>query len=969
MSDLHLALLGTPQVKLGGRVCTFPTRKTLALFIYLCVDGGQHTRDRLTAVFWPESNARKSRAALRRSLALLREVLGESDRLPSRHPAGMPLPVPYLLVEGDQLSFDVSAGATLDVHEVQTAWQQLTRLSTAPDGVEPALLLAQAAVNCYRGDFLAGFTLPDAPEFDEWAGLQRELWHRRLDTIFGRLSQWQAQRGETRQALETAARWVAHDPLSEAANQRLMQAHLAQGDRARALHVFKSYQDLLADELGTTPSPSIETLAARIRMQAAPTHPARAQPITESPGPAVEASWVGRAAEHAQLATAYYAAQQNRMQVTLLRGEAGIGKTRLAREFLSWAAAQGADVLVGRAFEAGGRLPYQPLIDALRPRLERENAPDDLLGDIWLAQLVRIFPELYDRYPDLPQPPSDDFEARTRLFEALVRLVQALAQRTPVVWFIDDLQWADVASLDLLHYGIRSWGDPEAGVRLMLLFAVRDEALTVRTDAPAGNVLARWLANLMHDISVHTVRLEPLTAEDTEQWVRVLSAPTAAALPETRDFARWLFGETSGQPLYIVEIIKALLEQGVLRSGGQAGGRQIIYFPQVVMSTPDSRPFRRGFVPPGVREVIRARLTHLNGYALAILTAGAVLGRNFDFDQLCGVADLQEADALPALELLVDTHLLYEDSQSTVLDSLPIFNFTHDKIRAVIYVEATETRRRILHRRALAILQARGASAADLSYHALAAAMPHESFRYLLAAGDEAMQFYADRDAIEYYEQARRLAVVEPTSANLETRTAVFSHLFMQLGRTYELENEWAKAEGVYQELLSHSRTIGDPRAECMALNRLATLAVHHAYDIKKASSYLEQALAVAGQSDDRIGLAEVTWCLAQNEIYKSDPAGALAYGLQALALAQELDSPQLIARALNVVAFAESGVGKWQDAEIHASEGQILSISLGNRVMEADCLNLVSQACLNLGRPLEAIDIARASLFDQRHH
>src|SRR5262249_16244284 len=147
----------------------------------------------------------------------------------------------------------------------------------------------------------------------------------------------------------------------------------------------------------------------------------------------------------------YRAACHTQAQVVALIGEAGIGKTRLATEFLRWTAAQGADRLQGRAFETGGWLPYQPLVDALRRRLEQEHAPDDLLSDVWLVELSRLLPELRDRYPDLPLPTSDlgEAEARTQLFEAITRLFQALAELAPLVLFLDDLQWADAASLDV----------------------------------------------------------------------------------------------------------------------------------------------------------------------------------------------------------------------------------------------------------------------------------------------------------------------------------------------------------------------------------------------------------------------------------------------------------------------------------------------------------------------------------------
>src|SRR5262249_1507336 len=135
-------------------------------------------------------------------------------------------------------------------------------------------------------------------------------------------------------------------------------------------------------------------------------------------------------------------------------GEAGVGKTRLATEFLAWATAHGADVLVAPAFEMGGRVPYQPLVDALRPRLERENALGDLLSDVWLAELARLLPELVERFPDVQVPSGDEAVARVRLFEAVARLGQALgaAPGRVVALFVDDLHWADTATLDVLRY-------------------------------------------------------------------------------------------------------------------------------------------------------------------------------------------------------------------------------------------------------------------------------------------------------------------------------------------------------------------------------------------------------------------------------------------------------------------------------------------------------------------------------------
>lgn len=159
--------------------------------------------------------------------------------------------------------------------------------------------------------------------------------------------------------------------------------------------------------------------------------------------------------------------------------------------------------------------PYQPLVDALRPRVERENAPDDLLSDVWLAELTRLLPEPCDRYPDLPIPGGDEAAARTRLFEAVVRLGQALAERAPLVLFIDDAQLADAASRDLMHYMARRWTESESSILLVL--SMRSEALT------ATRALGEWLLGLERDTGCARLTLDSLSAEDVLTFVAGLA--------------------------------------------------------------------------------------------------------------------------------------------------------------------------------------------------------------------------------------------------------------------------------------------------------------------------------------------------------------------------------------------------------------------------------------------------------------
>src|SRR5207344_2091126 len=157
----------------------------------------------------------------------------------------------------------------------------------------------------------------------------------------------------------------------------------------------------------------------------------------------LDGPYLGRSAEFGSLIDCYRRVDAGQSHLVLLQGESGMGKTRLATEFLSWAQAQGAEVLMGKALHTGRQLPYQPLIAVLRHQLEQEQALDDLVSDVWLTELARLLPELRDRSPDLPVPTKDEALGHSGLFEATARLLQAWAARRPLVLLLDDMHWAD----------------------------------------------------------------------------------------------------------------------------------------------------------------------------------------------------------------------------------------------------------------------------------------------------------------------------------------------------------------------------------------------------------------------------------------------------------------------------------------------------------------------------------------------
>ena len=815
MGDLYLTLLGPPEVRHADQLLLFSTRKELALLIYLAVEGRLHARKTLSEQFWPEGDARHGRAALRITLLHLRHLLFEGEGVDA---------VPHLLIQRDTLGLDLTSALELDLHILHEAWTSArasthTSLTMPEEAHRSLLAQLKRAISLPRGEFLEGFSLRDAPAFDDWVRFQREYWHLRTSEVFDRLSQLQFEAGELEAALETVSRWLVLAPLHEDAYRRLMRLHFAAGDRAAALHAYDTCRALLATGMQTEPTPETVALASRMRAVAPPRRkeaPTRAAAL--SPAMLLDGPLLGRTAELSTLIKLYHVAQRGQTQVVLLEGEVGIGKTRLATEFLAWAETEGADVLQGHAFETGGQLPYQPVIEALRPRIERENAPDDLLSDTWLAELSRLLPELCDRYPDLPAPTGEKSVARTRLFEAVARLGQALAARTPLVLFIDDVQWADATSLDVLHYLARRWAESETPALLLLTLRVGEREML------AG--LAEWRTGMERALPLTRLPLGPLTSEDILRLLQTLGGAGGKDGRRAADlerFGQWLFAETEGQPFYLMETLKFLIERGVLASHPNEDGGWTIDFTAAM----EHETVVRGFFPPSVSEVIVARLDRLTPNTFALLVAGAVLDQGITFAHLCQVADLTEQDGLPALDEALHSHLLQEQEREGGRVADGRYVFAHTKIRAVVYAEAGEARRSIFHRRAVKVMQEAAAPPAVLAYHALAAGLAEPAFRFSLAAGDEAMRVVAVRDAITLYEQARHLLTAQLHGLGLLTTLPApeIEHLYTQLGRAYELNAEWEKARTAYTSLLAYAQDACQPAMESAAQSRLEALA------------------------------------------------------------------------------------------------------------------------------------------------
>ncbi|HLZ69973.1 MAG TPA: AAA family ATPase [Dehalococcoidia bacterium] len=639
------------------------------------------------------------------------------------------------------------------------------------------------------------------------------------------------------------------------------------------------------------------------------------------PGPRRQAPFVGRQQELAALRACLAEAHAGRGGVTLLAGEPGIGKTRLLTELAGHARAAGTVVLTGHAYDGEGLPPYLPFIEALRgyvracdpgavPALPREG----------LAQLALLLPELHDRSPDLPAGRMESPELdRYRLFEAVADLLAAAARAAAggLLLLLEDVHWADAASLALLQHVVRRL--PE----LPLLLAA-----SYRTVAPRpGQPLQGVLADLARQPNVERLHLRPLPPAATGELIAALIGTPAAAPVAGRVHA-----ETEGNPFFVTEMIRNLQEEGIDLAAADAAAAGWA-------------------VPEGVRQVIGSRLARLGEAGNALLQAAAILGDVFPFDLLAAVRDATPAELAGALEDTVAAGLLREQPEPD-----RGYAFAHALIRQTVLAETALPRRQQLHLRAAETIErrypeaaaqraaelarhyhlaGRGADAGrTASYARLAAAAATRTFAWAAAA--EQWQIVLELLPPEAIEQRARLLLA---LGEAQARAGALQASWETLQQAAELALAAELPEVVAEAALSRARYPG-------------TGMVGH--------ELLETALRLlpAHDSSLRVRLLSRVAQSLQTTISRQERRRALLD--EALAMARRLGDPATMLAASLAWIVPQPSSPRWRTTVMELLE---LNEAAGERQWTALGFLWKQQLLVRLGDRVEA---RRALAFDQ---
>src|SRR3989475_2479064 len=508
-------------------------------------------------------------------------------------------------------------------------------------------------------------------------------------------------------------------------------------------------------------------------------------PPAAAPVLAERTPYVGREAERAELRRLMERAIAGHGSIVLIRGEPGVGKTRLAQELVLEARKHGMFDSTGRCYEMEGAPPYIPYIEMLQQSLRRGPAGfRTALGEN-AGEIAKILPELRQVYDDIPAPlelPPE--QERLYLFNSIREFLERVSHTLPLLHVLDDLHWADDATLMLLQHIAQQ----QDKIAVLTIATYRDIELD------AARPFARTLESLVRQRLAHRIALKPLPESGVEAMLRALTGqPPPPALDQA------IYRETEGNPFFVEEVFQHLSEQGRLLD---AQGR---WRSDLQVGELD--------VPEGVRLVISRRLERVSEDCRTALTDAAVVGRDFGFQMLQALTELGADALLDAIDEAERANLI------VAADDLPAasadhavearFRFAHELIRQTLISGLSLPRRQRLHLRVAETMEqvyGKGAEAyaADMAHHlyqAGAGADAAKTARYLVLAGDQALHSAAFGQALRNYDAAFSLQPESDSGARADLLYKRGLARRSLSGQWDETLSDWREAAASYERL------------------------------------------------------------------------------------------------------------------------------------------------------------------------
>ncbi|MBW7456393.1 AAA family ATPase, partial [Paenibacillus sepulcri] len=779
MAGCRFKLLGSLQIELDDEVITpLPGGKARLLLAYLILSFDMpQSRRQIAFDFWPDSTEKQALSNLRKVIHDLRESFPQMD--------------PYLKITPAYLQWNNELPCYSDVYEFEQAAKG------------QSLHMLQEAEELYRGELLPGY-------YEDWLNAKRELLAQLYADVLEKLIAILETQREYSSALFFANKLLIQNRLREETYRTLMRLYALKNDMAGVAQTYQQLQGVLEAEFGIGPAEATLQLFERL-VQNRCGHAAAVH--SETP-------FIGRTAEWESMLSVWKQAAAGQSSLIVLKGEAGIGKTRLSREFMAWVKGRGIQTVFAGCYLSVRSISYTPVTSWLR------SLPLPQLNPVCLSELARLLPELLEEYPDLaaPNPVQENWQLN-KWYEAIERMLLA---EQPLLLILDDIQWSDTGTLQLISFLLR--GDS----RTKLLVAA-----TMRTDEDANGAVTHLLSSLRTERKLTEIELAPFSETDTK---RLMTATVGDVLADRHSAG--LYAETGGNPLFIVETMREW----------QTGS--------------DKNEFR---LSPMVITVIENRLNRLSPIDRQLVSAMAAIGRPASAAFMTILTDMEEEAVLERIEQLVLVKVLQETGDGK-------YDFAHDMIRESAYKLKSESRRRQCHRQIAHSLNVfhhgqTETAAAEIALHFELAGMNREAIVYYEMAALAAEKIYANETRINYYQ---KLCILLPFGQILP--------ILMKLGEALIITGNWKESERIYKQWFERSGSSAtiQERSLCdVALGNC--LRMQGKYE--EASFHLERALRCFELLDDYSGLSTVYVTLGTLHYYRGKYDEVLYYLMKRMEL------------------------------------------------------------------------------------
>jgi DNA-binding SARP family transcriptional activator/predicted ATPase len=854
---LEVSLFGTLSLKKNGELLQLPSSKDARhLLIYLLLNRKKtHPRASLLGVFWAEETESRARKALSQAIWHIRRYLPE-------------------LLNTDTLTLSISSEYPISI-DIEN-FQKLTENHQATNSN------LEEAIDLYRGDLLDGI-------YEEWALLEREYLHGVYLKTLEILIQKEIMDANYQKAIDLSQKLLEKDILRERTHREIMRLHYLLKRPKAALRQYKTCCELLEKELGVEPEAETKRLAEEIIRQSnedivphLPQSTPKPQTIDFQREHPLSIALVGREDERVAILQHVENIFKGKGGMLLLEGAAGIGKTRLLQEIARDAEWRGAQILWGQTQDIETLPAFAFIMNALNEGLTtlRISQLTDLIEPLWLQVLSLFIPKLSaEDSGSTTVPLLNPEQEQARLAEAVTTFISTWGEITPLVLLLEDLHWADEDTLQLL---------PTLAERLreyavLVVGTYRGEEMRTMP--------VKWeqLQRMDRSGLLERHKLRKLDTQSSGELIqRCLGLSESAPAFENR-----IYQETDGNPLFILETLRTLQDEGLLTQT-KDGGWQTPWDEETV-------DYAELPLPVMVEQLIARRLEWLSDDSRRALNIAAILGAEVDFSFLSAVFEADTKNLLEACRDLVIRQLLLETPDG--------YRFSHDKIRQVTRKEMNTEERISLHQRVISILKEKSPKQiAALAYHAEQGELRDEAIEYYQEAAQQAENAHAYATALAHYEQAINLA-----------------------------EKEKFPEELYFDLLAGHENTaslLGKRTAQAEDIEKMQTLA-----------------------GDDEEKLYQIALRKAKHQTQVSEYAASCEAAKQAFKLAQKLNDKGKECAALGALGSALSLQGQTEDSLPPLRDAIQLATEIGNTEQETQYRRALASALLGIRNYDEAKD------------